>query len=146
MEAECLQQRLEEGILLTVIYQNREIGHGCYVLPESCILRLMNTLGEVTHTANVELTCHGCTVGMCTVHLGLQMRCQELKLVKELTEIRSEGGMDLCMDSMSFPSSSTDPCAGYMANEEDFISEGSDSGCQELFGDFGREDNFDTEN
>ncbi|KRG00422.1 uncharacterized protein Dwil_GK27859, partial [Drosophila willistoni] len=87
MEAECLQQRLEEGILLTVIYQNREIGHGCYVLPESCILRLMNTLGEVTHTANVELTCHGCTVGMCTVHLGLQMRCQELKLVKELTEI-----------------------------------------------------------
>ncbi|XP_068152394.1 uncharacterized protein Ppi1 [Drosophila tropicalis] len=146
MEAECLQQRLEEGILLTVIYKNREIGHGCYVLPESCILRLMNSLGEVTHTANVELTCRGCTVGMCTVHLGLQMRCQELKLVKEWTEIRSEGGMDLSMDSMSFPSLSTDPCAGFMASEEDFFSEGSDSCCHELFGDFEMKDNFDKEN
>ncbi|BFF93141.1 uncharacterized protein DMAD_11041 [Drosophila madeirensis] len=131
MEGECLSKRLAEGISIAVVYMKKEIGRGCYVLPESVILRMCNTVQQVVHTAKVELTCRGCTVGMATVRISMQMRCQSIK--EEINETAS--GLSLKTDdlkrciekfvdpqdvffmvgdsSQAFASSSTDPCRGF---------------------------------
>lgn len=48
------------------------------MLPEAIIQRMVNTMEEVVHTANVEILCKGCTVGLATVRLSMRMMCQKL--------------------------------------------------------------------
>ncbi|EDW59268.2 uncharacterized protein Dvir_GJ10379 [Drosophila virilis] len=117
MLAECLDKELSEGITLVVSYMKKEIGRGCYVMPDSVIRRITDTFQEVVHTAEVELTCKGCTVGMCTVRLSMTMRCQNID-----DDSDDDGGDDCCGDmfgdtSQSFPTSS-DPCQGFYGIDE----------------------------
>ncbi|KAH8388606.1 hypothetical protein KR093_011142, partial [Drosophila rubida] len=119
MLAECLEKELNEGISVSVSYMKKEIGRGCFVPPEAVILRMTNTLQEVVYTANVELTCKGCTVGMCTIRMSMLMRCQNL----DPSEISNNDGDcdDGCGDAC-FPNSqscsSTDPCLGFVSVDD----------------------------
>ncbi|XP_034486875.1 uncharacterized protein LOC117791276 [Drosophila innubila] len=118
MLAECLEKELNEGISVSVVYMKKEIGRGCFVPPESVILRMTNTLQEVVYTANVELTCKGCTVGMCTLRLSMHMRCQSLD-VSEDDETNDDACGDMMgLNSQSGASSSTDPCLGFASIED----------------------------
>ncbi|XP_026846729.1 uncharacterized protein LOC6595050 [Drosophila persimilis] len=135
MVGECLAKSLAEGISLAVVYMKKEIGRGCYVLPESVILRMCNTVQQVVHTANVELTCRGCTVGMATVRISMQMRCQDMKeeIDRTASGLYSESDdLKECIEkfvdqqdvffmvgdsSQTFPSSSTDPCLGFRPDD-----------------------------
>ncbi|KAM8703911.1 hypothetical protein ACLKA7_008523 [Drosophila subpalustris] len=120
MLAECLEKELNEGIAVSVVYMKKEIGRGCFVPPESVILRMTNTLQEVVYTANVELTCKGCTVGMCTLRLSMQMRCRSLDVSDDDCDDNDD---DACGDMMGLNgqsgcSSSTDPCLGFVSYED----------------------------
>ncbi|ALC46248.1 Ppi1, partial [Drosophila busckii] len=108
MPQECLEQSLDNGIDLSIIYMKKEIGHGCYILPEAVLLRIVNSFQEVVHTGNVMLTCKGCTVGMATVRLSMQMRCQTLPDV---------GSCGNCPCGSS--DSSSDPCLAFRDLSDD---------------------------
>ncbi|KAH8417897.1 hypothetical protein KR222_007852, partial [Zaprionus bogoriensis] len=120
MLAECLERELDEGITLSVVYMNKEIGRGCYVLPESVILRMINTFEEVVHTANVELTCKGCTVGMVTVRLSMLMQCQNIDYSDNNNVVNGACyDDDGLLDSQCDASGSTsDPCIGFVSNDD----------------------------
>ncbi|KAH8383434.1 hypothetical protein KR009_008595, partial [Drosophila setifemur] len=131
MEAECLARQLKEGISIALVYRKKEIGRGCYFPPRAMIVRMMNEFSEIVHDAKVELTCRGCTVGMCSIRFSMLMRCQTLKEVADGP--RLAGGqeqpcsMDRNVDPQdaafvsggSYSSSSIDPCAGFMPCDMD---------------------------
>ncbi|XP_060650483.1 uncharacterized protein LOC132787458 [Drosophila nasuta] len=120
MMAECLEKELNEGISVSVSYMKKDIGRGCFVPSEAVILRMVNTLQEVVYTANVELTCKGCTVGMCTIRMSMLMRCQNLD---PLESSNNDGDCDdVCGDDFGPTSqsccSSSDPCLGFVSMED----------------------------
>ncbi|XP_020811592.1 uncharacterized protein LOC110186668 [Drosophila serrata] len=133
MEPECLARQLNEGIAISLIYMNKEIGRGCYDVPRAVINRMVNQTDEIVHDANIELTCCGCTVGLVHIRFSMLMRCQTLK---EVAVERSAGGQERGCNSperkqdrnvnpqdLSFmaegnsSSSSLDPCAGFMPSD-----------------------------
>ncbi|KAH8311092.1 hypothetical protein KR044_004323, partial [Drosophila immigrans] len=124
MLAECLEKELNEGISVSVSYMKKEIGRGCFVPPEAVILRMVNTLQEVVYTANVELTCKGCTVGMCMIRMSMLMRCQNLDPLGNSANDDNDcddacGGGDDCFGPDTSQScSSSDPCAGFISMED----------------------------
>ncbi|KAH8247430.1 hypothetical protein KR038_004116 [Drosophila bunnanda] len=133
MEPECLAKQLKEGIAISLIYMNKEIGRGCYDVPRAVIIRMVNEMEEIVHDANIELTCCGCTVGLVHIRFSMLMRCQTLK---EVAVERSAGGQERGCNSperkqdrnvnpqdLSFmaegndSTSSLDPCAGFMPSD-----------------------------
>ncbi|XP_017092284.2 uncharacterized protein Ppi1 [Drosophila bipectinata] len=94
MEPECLQRQLMEGINIALVYMRKEIGRGCYFIPDAVIYRMTHNLSEIVHDGEVELTCKGCTVGFCRVRISLLMKCQNLQVAEHGWAERLAGGQD----------------------------------------------------
>ncbi|KAH8278796.1 hypothetical protein KR018_009749 [Drosophila ironensis] len=94
MESECLQRQLLEGAVIGLVYMNKEIARGCYIPPDAVIHRMITQFNEVVHDAEVELTCKGCTVGLCRIRFSMVMSCPTLEVADNKSEERLAGGQD----------------------------------------------------
>ncbi|XP_017871507.1 PREDICTED: uncharacterized protein LOC108619435 [Drosophila arizonae] len=124
IQPECLDKALTDGVNLSVKYMNKEIGRGCFAPPDSVILRMINTTEEVVYTTEVELTCKGCTVGMCTVRLSMTMKCQSIEDDDETDDDGDDDDDDCTGVSMgedttdSSAETSSDPCQGFVSIDD----------------------------